>query len=126
MDAVKAVSLAQRLINKNGRKIEVQRLSSKAADTNKPWRGPGVPTIEKRYKTKGAFVAVYGRTNLGSMGITPELLLRVDEVVLVAGGLEDLETYHQILDGTQTWRIESINKLKPGDTSILYAFGLCR
>lgn len=35
-------------------------------------------------------------------------------------GDEDLKTYERIIDGSETWTIERVERLKPGDTALLY------
>lgn len=124
-DAAKTLAFAQRIIKKNGRPIVFQLLSATPADATKPWKGAQAPTVAKSFSTYGAFVPLTGRVDLSSMAIDDEMLKRVEQVVLVAGGTE-LDAYNQIVDTAITYRIDWFKKLRPGPTTFLYAFGACR
>lgn len=126
MNYEQARALAQRLIDKNGRTIAMQRLSSAAADVEKPWEGPGVPTVAQTVSVKGVFLPHTG-TDLGVLGIDQELLKRVEQVALIAGKAKtDFMLFHQVVDKAMTWKIEWIRVLEPGDTAVFYAIGVKR
>jgi len=125
MDYARAVALAQRLIDKNGRGITVQQLSATPADANKPWKGAGAPTVAAQATPKGVFVPASGN-DLSSFGIDNELLKRVEQVVLIAAdGTNAFDEFHRISDGV-LFKIEWVRVLKPGDTVIIYAMGVKR
>jgi hypothetical protein len=126
MDYARAVALAQRLILKNGRAIDVIRFSPTAADANKPWRGPGTPTVAQTVSTTAVFLPHASLGDLGKLGIDEEMLKRVEQVALVAGGATDLSSFNAFVDGGSRWKIDWVRELKPGSTSVLYAIGVKR
>ena len=126
MDYARAVALAQRLITKNGRAITVQQLGSIPADVTKPWKGAANPTVVNSVETVGVFVPHAGSEDLGKFLVDEELLKRVEQVVLIAGGGTDLTTYQQVLDEGSVWKIDWIRGLKPGSVTVLYAVGVKR
>lgn len=126
MDYARAVALAQRLINKNGRTITIDRLSAVALDVNKPWKGPGAPTVAATVSPKAVFLPHASLSDLGLFAPDDELLKRAEQVALLAAdGTNDFTTFHRITDTTM-YRIDWVRALKPGDTVILYAIGVCR
>jgi hypothetical protein len=126
MDYARAVALAQRLINKNGRTITVERLSSTPTDANKPWKGPSAPTVAGSAQPKGVFLPVSSASELGLFAPDDELLKRIEQLVLIAAdGVNAFDTFHRISDGV-LYRIDWVRVLKPGDTVILYAMGIKR
>lgn len=125
MDFVKLAATVNRLINKNGRTVGIQKLSAAAADADKPWKGPGTPTVETQVDCKGVFVPASG-TDLGKELVSEELLARVDQVVLVGPNATPLEPFTAVLDDGVRWRIEWVQVLKPADVILLYVFGVCR
>lgn len=126
MDYNRALALANRLIEKNGTLVKLQRLSAAPADSTKPWKGAGVPTVEKTTTAKAVFLPVYGKTNLGLDFIDDELLKRCKEVALIAGQAQDLTTYNQFFQGAVTFPVQWVQVLKPADIALLYAFGVSR
>lgn len=127
MDFNRAVALAQRLINKNGRTVDLLKLDATAADADKPWKGAGTPTTADTYTGKGVFLPVSSLQELGKYLVDEELLKKCDQVAMMAGGAgKDLTTFHQFVDGSVKWRIEWARELKPADITVLYAFGVCR
>jgi hypothetical protein len=126
MDYARAVALAQRLINKNGRTITVEQLSSTPADPSKPWKGPGAPTVAASATPKAVFLPVSSASELGLFAKDDELLKRVEQLVLLAAdGVNAFDEFHRIND-TVVYRIDWVRALKPGDTVILYAMGIKR
>lgn len=126
MDYARAVALAQRLINKNGRLITIDRLSSVPVDADKPWKGPGAPTVDATVSPKAVFLPHASLIDLGLFAKDDELLKRVEQVALIASdGVNDLSGFHRITDVVM-YRIDWVRALKPGDTVILYAMGIKR
>ncbi len=126
MDFVKLQATVQRLIDKNGRLIKVQKLSKGDSDSATPWKGPGTPAVEKASKPlKAVFVPVAG-SDFGRQFFDDELLKRCDQICLLSGSAVSYEGYHQILDDNVVWKIEALQQLKPADTTLLYAFGVKR
>lgn len=124
MNYTRALALAVRLIEKNGREVTFQTLSATPVDADKPWNGPAEPTVSASKKSKAVFLAHTGSIELGKMFVDNELLKRVDEVALVAGSVV-ISDYHRVLDESKLWRIDWIRELKPASTTVLYAVGLC-
>ena len=125
MDFARAAALAAKLIEKNGRLVKVQRLDGTAADSSKPWKGAGTPTVAQSVNARAAFLPHAG-TDLGKFFVDEELLKRCEQVALVAGGSVNFTTFHQFEDGGAKWRIEWVRELKPATVSVLYVFGVKR
>lgn len=118
------IALALRLIAKHGRDVTFKVLSSTAADADKPWRGTATaPTVIG--PLKAVFVPFRGY-EFGSEYTDTSLFKEVEEVCLVAGGQGDLETAHLLTDGGKELKIEWVQRLRPGDQTVLYAFGVDR
>lgn len=129
MTPAAAAALAQRLIAKNGSTINVLKLSAVAVDANKPWKGPGSPTVAQTLPVSAVSVPLSGNTGLSAFGIDVELLKRVDEVYLIPGqGATDLKVFHLIEISGVRRRIEWIKELRssPLDVAAVYAVGACR
>lgn len=121
------IALAQRLITKNGRSATLQRLSATAVDSNKPWKGPGTPTVAQSQVVDAVFLPANGGIDLGSLGIDKELLKRVEQVCMVAGIRgTDLGTFTVVLDGAVRYKIDWYRELKPSDSAVLYVLGVSR
>ncbi len=124
MDYVKLAATAQRLIDKTGRVVKLQRLSSEPADPDKPWKGPGQPEVAQEKELKATFVPAGG--GLGRDLVDEELLKRVEQVALIAPSDVDLEVFNLVLDGGSKWKVEWIQTLKPAEQVLLYVFGVKR
>jgi hypothetical protein len=127
-DYTEDLALARELITEFGRLVTAQRLSSAPADSNKPWKGPGTPTVDKTHKTTAAFVPASG-ADLGRFVQDKELLRRCEQVALLPGTGKvsvDLNDFHFLLDEKVTWKIEWVRELKPGPLSLLYVIGVKR
>lgn len=123
-DHQKFVDLALRLIAKNGRDVSFEVLSSTPVDATKPWRGTGTaPTTIG--PVKAVFVPFRG-FEFGSVFTDSELFKEVEEICLVAAGQGNLETAHLLSDGGKKYKIEWAQRLRPGDQTVLYAFGVNR
>jgi hypothetical protein len=128
MDFNKAAANAQRLIRKNGRPIQLYKLSSTPVDVNKPWRGPGAPTDTDVVLEFGVFAIGNTAIPTESRGLAfdwvdNELLRVTRHVCLVpALGLPVLEDYKTIVDlnnGNTRWNIIWGQCLQPADQRIL-------
>lgn len=124
MDYVKLAGTAQRLIDKTGRLVQVQRLDKTPADGDKPWKGAGTPTVAQEKELKATFVPASG--GLGRDLVDEELLKRVEQVALVAPTDVNLEDFNLFVDGGSKWRVEWVQVLKPADLVLLYIFGVKR
>jgi hypothetical protein len=126
MDYVRAAALVTRLINKNGRTVDILKLDDTPLDSNKPWKGKGTPTVAVSTTVKGVFVPAFNSENLGLDFINDELLKTASEVLLVGPNDVDFTTYHMVLDNFIQWNIEFIQTLRPADDILLYAIGVKR
>lgn len=126
MDYARAQALALKLIQKNGKEITFQRLDATAADPEKPWKGPGAPTVAQSVDTVGVSLPHASFVDLGFLSVDDELLKRTEQVLLVPGGATDLESFTNVLDQGVRWRIEWVRTLKPATVTVLYAFGVKR
>lgn len=118
-----SVALAQRLIERYGRVVQVQQLSGTAADPEKPWEGPGVPTVLQSQNCHACFVPATGGA-LGQNIVPEQLLARVEQVALVEPTTVDMSEFNQILDGTLVLGVEWVQTFRPGPTILLYVFGI--
>lgn len=123
-----AVQTAYRVVQKWGRSVTVVKGSETATSASEPWMGSDseytAATASSEVATKAVFVDPKSDTNFGwveEMGIT--LHAKGSQIAIVAArGLVDLSQHEGIEDGTVTWKIERAHVLKPGDTTVLYAF----
>lgn len=126
MDYARAQALAQRLIQKNGKAVTFQRLSATPADPEKPWKGPGTPTVAESHDTVAVSLPHASLVDLGFMRVDDDLLKRTEQVLLVPGGSVDLEPFTNLLENGVRWRIEWVRTLRPATVTVLYAFGVKR
>ena len=116
--------LAERLINENGRSLTLQREDqANFTDPAQPWR-TSTTTNKVTLPLLGVFVEYEKEDFDGS------LVRRGDKRVLVAAkdtddnrtGTENIniEDFDTILDGTEIWKIITVNIVEPGSLRILY------
>lgn len=128
VDYVALAATAQRLIQENGRSISLISFNATAADANKPWRGATDPRVSPSASLTlyGCFVEPSSAIRLGMSTETSDLLKRSTQIVMVAS-TADLSSYNEIIDSDTTrWKIEGMEKLKPGETTLLYFIGVKR
>ena len=118
----KFIDLALRLIAKHGRDTTFKRISPVEADPDRPWRGTETPS-EEFGPFKAAFIPFRG-FEFGSIFEDNSLFKEVELICLVAGGQADLETVHLVTDTMKDYKVEWIQRLRPGGQTILYAFGV--
>jgi hypothetical protein len=115
------------LIAKNGSTISALKLSATALDSNKPWKGPGAPTVLTTLAVQAVSVPL--GSGLSSFGVDEELLKRVERVYLIPGqGATDLKLFHLLEISGVRERIEWIRELRhaPTDVAAVYAVGTKR
>lgn len=127
MTPTEAAALAERLIARNGSTINALRLDATALDANKPWKGPGAPTVAQTVAVSAVSVPL--GSGLSAFGIDDELLKRVDEVFLIPGqGATELGGFHLLEVSNVRRRIVWIQTLRPAPTDVVavYAVGTKR
>ena len=126
-DYLELVPDIQDLIDDNGRLVSFVRIATTAADALKPWKKAALTTGNTvTTRVPACFVPPSGM-QLGSLGVTDDMLKRVDQVCLVAPhNSVDLSNSQKLIDGGLSWAIEWVETLKPGDVVLLYAFGVKR
>lgn len=123
MDFLRMAALAKKLIEKNGRTVTFRQLAV-SADPAKPWR-TDAPTFVATVVQKAAFVSLSSR-HLGIELTQDQLNSRANELVLAGSSTIDMLHVNQIVDGTETFGVEWIQTVKPGDVAVFYAFGIKR
>lgn len=119
------------LINEFGRPVTILRYDQAAADPTKPWAGPADPRATPNFQlnTVGVYVSVGGAEKYGFMITDQDLIPRVKEVLLIPpqiGGTEDLSTMNEVVDGGVRYNVVTADKLRPGDTTMLYYLAVGR
>ena len=125
-DHARFVSLANKLIAKQGRAVGLYKIDKTATDPDTPWKGSGGQ--QARIGTGDVF-AVYvpvAGSELGIEFIDKELLRNCDEVCLIGGSDLPFNTAEIIKDNGVDWKVNWIRELKPADKSILVAYGVSR
>lgn len=127
LDYAPILADAQQLIADTGRLVAFQLLDATPADSARPWRGPAAPAVATSSNAVATFVPAQG-ADLGRMGISEQLLARVEQVALVAGDVSgfDYAATHTVLDDGVRWRVDWVQTLCPGGTVLLYAMGMAR
>ena len=118
----KFIALALRLIAKHGRDVTFQVINSTPANADKPWRGTATPPTPIG-PLKAVFVPFRG-FEFGSEFTDNALFKEVEQICMVAGGQGNLETTHLITDSGKDYKVEWVQRLRPGDQTVLYAFGV--
>jgi hypothetical protein len=120
IDYTKFATLAQTLINANGRTLTISLRPRAAADATKPWDGPNVAA-----STNINVLGVFDKTEQTDK--KGDLVRDGIMVAYVAAADTDpalVEQYDMLTDGTDTWKIESVQIIAPGATRILYVLTL--
>jgi len=116
VDYVRLQSVAQKLINENGRSMTLNRLSITSADANKPWRGTD-NILEDTVDLIGVFVET-------KTSIIDGTLLKEDEKSVLANAIDsqgkDLTLFNRLIDGSDESTITKVNPLRPGDLVMMY------
>ena len=134
----KAAATAKRLVEANGRRVELFRSNRTPDDTTKPWRG----TSEQPHVSEGgagfpvvmAFVPASGggfgkllRDLAGSLQVTFEQMgLLASDSIPSGYTFQDVEQADRVRDGDDIWRIVVREHLRPASKSVLFMVGLAR
>jgi len=116
VDYVKMAATAKRLINKNGRSVTLTKKDRTAANSSKPWRGPGTSDIT--VKNVKAVIVPFDTEDVDN-----QLVRRGDSRAYVAASDTDpnlIEDFDDLLDGTDKWKIIDVSIINPGDKRIVY------
>lgn len=136
VDFAKSAALAKRLVEANGRTVELLRQNRTAADPSAPWRGPSFAaepaagTGGRSVEVLACFVPV-GGSGLGRSSIDEgtTVVRSAQQVALVAApsaaGI-DLSDFDVIRDGVDVWKIIAIHELRPAGTSVLWSIEVTR
>lgn len=123
----KMKALSQRLISQNGRTMTFVQILPYVSDPSKPWRGDAAARNTPTVTLDKTVVVLEPSTNIrvGETAMVDDLLKNYDKVIMVDG--EDvLDQYHEVIDGTERYRIEYMYKLQPGPVLLYHLFGLRR
>lgn len=123
MDYVRLAALAKKLIEANGRTVTFNRLAT-STDPAVPWR-TGAPAVEETVTQNAAFVSLSSR-HLGIELTQDQLNLRANELVLAGSSTIDMLKVNQLVDGTETFAVQWVQTIKPGNTAVFFAFGIKR
>ena len=129
VDYVKLAKTCQRLINKNGREIRLQKLAV-AENVAEPWKSVITQDTLAEVICKGVFVVPQTSIPTESRGLAfdwvdQDLLKSTRHVVMVAAlGLPDLDAYQFVTDSGKDWKITWGQCLQPSGERLLYVFGL--
>lgn len=123
MDYVRLAALAKKLIEKNGRSVTFRNLAT-PTDPATPWR-TDAPAVAASATQNAAFVSLSSR-HLGIELTQEQLNLRANEMVLAGASSLDMLRVNQIVDGPDTYAVQWVQTIKPGDTAVFYAYGIRR
>lgn len=122
MNSDKYIALANKLIQKNGRQITIQKLNTTSTGST-PWKENAVTYNEDLTRhLVGCFVPASG--DFAKDIVSEDLISRVAQVVLIAPTDTDLDSHNVVIDGNTTWKIEWVKSLKPADKTLLYFVGI--
>ncbi len=127
-DLVKLVATAQRLIKANGRSVTIIRHDETLADAAKPWDGPtsARTTPDETSALDAVFVPPASAVRLGLSTEQNDLIIRSEQIMIIAPGAVDLTRFQEVLDGDVYWKITMVETLKPGPTLLLAFMGVKR
>lgn len=131
----RAAATAKKLVEANGRSVDLFKVNRTPDDPSQPWRGvSGAPTVPEGGDTQTvtmAFVPASG-SGLGKLitDLTGSLVSAFDQVGLLASSSlpagVNVEDFDTVRDGSDLWKIVQRGHLKPASTSVLYVLGLKR
>lgn len=126
------ITLAKRLIAKNGRDVNLLQETATIPDSTKPWRVATSTAVDPLNGVKAVFLE-YSEYLLGQQkdpdssdqGTERDTIKRGDKVCLIASDDEqiqkaDIRHYDRIEDGGETWVIVNMKPLQPGEQIIMY------
>ena len=138
---IKLAATAKRLIEKNGRAVDLFKTNRTPANPAQPWRGvSGAPTVPEGGVTIPSVIMAFVPAEANDEGFGKmindgdgSLSVAFDQIGLLATdslptGITtlDVEQADAMRDGVDIWKIVKRGHLKPGDTSMIFALGLER
>lgn len=122
------LATAQRLVTDFGRAITAERFDQNSSDANQPWIGPtnSSASPDATETTTGVSVSPSGADKLGIAVKDDDLMKRIESFYIVAHKSQALETFNEIIDGSERYKIVHVEKLQPGSTVLLYFIGVER
>lgn len=131
----KAARVALRFITKNGRPVQIVKLSTQVADLNKPWRG-SEDLPDTTITVTAVFIDLVSAKAFGMAEVVdPETgvkmgtrfaLIAANENLDDDGEPIDISEYHRMIDGGRTYKMGKIYTLSPGATPLMYTVELER
>lgn len=125
VDYNRALATAQRLIRQSGRLVAMQGVKTGPAAPDNPLAGPAAPPAPLT-GIPATFVQPSSLQSLGASATLQKLFAECEQVAIVAPVTNDDYTAMKFLIDTDgiTWKIERVEKLKPGMVTILYFIGV--
>lgn len=122
---------AKRLIEANGRSVTFRMRDRTAANVAQPWRGPdNIPTPPdgEVVTAVGVFVPAEG-SGLGRQRVVDGTLLDTSEQVCIVAATSlpsgtDLGQFSTVEDTGRAWKIDYVDTLAPGATTLIYVLGV--
>lgn len=121
---------AKKLIEKNGRTLILIKSKETNTDPNKPWRKNDNPWVGGTEITvTGVFINPKSPTDLGEgealvAGILIDSRYKYVLIAEDSSPGNDYSLFDYIKDNNLIWKIQSTEKLKPGDKTILHLMRL--
>lgn len=115
VDYVSLAATAERLIAENGRDVTLVKRSETPADAGKPWRG--TTADDTSITVKGVVIPFEAEDQDG------DLFRREDKQAFVAADAtspNEIESFDELDDGSDTYKIINVELIHPGDTRVLY------
>jgi hypothetical protein len=136
VDYSEYVAIADDLIQEFGRPVVFKNATRPPANSSEPWNGPAAWDDATAphgavLRTVGVFIGIGMSLTQGQIaGASQEIMKGVltqtgRDVVLIKGSVgEDLDKFDRMQDGATVWKVAKTVRIKPGDTTVLYAVEL--
>lgn len=101
-------------LDRKGRSVTFKKTSTQLEDENKPW-GKSIE-VPSTFDTISVFI------DYETKELDGERIKASDKKLLVntIDPVDDIESYEEVIDGKTTWRIKSVNEIKPGNIAFMY------
>lgn len=124
IDYVELAATARGLVNDLGRPMIFVQLEETPTDANEPWRGNATPRSPANSEVNGDAVAVppSSAVTLGFSSDDENFVKRAEQILIAVTdlGSPDISEYDEVVDGTERWRINAVEKLQPAAETLLY------